>query len=112
MSFFHHHTGGNATIPNARLVVQRVEWEAGQDADMVQRNYYDPKEYNPGHDVLLVSGTHDLFGDGRVVRLPTYGHTPGHQSLRVRLDSGEVVLTGDACYLRRTLRNLPPWPIL
>ncbi|MGH6980394.1 MAG: N-acyl homoserine lactonase family protein, partial [Stellaceae bacterium] len=36
--------------------------------------------------------------------------TPGHQSLRVRLDSGEVVLAADACYFCATLRErkLPP----
>jgi N-acyl homoserine lactone hydrolase len=100
------HTGGNSTIPNAQLVVQRAEWEAGHDADLIRKNYYNPKDYDAGHDVLQVSGEHDLFGDGRVVCLPTYGHTPGHQSLRVRLDSSEVVLTGDACYLRRTLEEM------
>jgi N-acyl homoserine lactone hydrolase len=100
------HTGGNATIPNAQLVVQRAEWDAGHDADLIRKNFYDPKDYDAGHDVLQVDGEHDLFGDGRVVCIPTYGHTPGHQSLRVRLDGGEVVLTGDACYLRRTLEEL------
>ena len=100
------HTGGNAIIPNAQLIVQRSEWEAGQDADMIHQNYYDPKDYNTGHEVRMVSGEHDLFGDGRVVCFPTYGHTPGHQSLRVRLDRVEIVLTGDACYLRRTLDEL------
>jgi N-acyl homoserine lactone hydrolase len=100
------HTGGNACVPNARLVVQRREWEAGHDPDLVQRNFYDPRDYTTGHDVLAVDGEHDLFGDGRIVCLPTYGHTPGHQSLRVRLDAGEVVLTSDACYLRQTLEAL------
>jgi len=100
------HTGGNACIPNAQLVVQRAEWEAGHDADGVRANYYDPIDFDTGHDVLTVSGEHDLFGDGRVVCLPTYGHTPGHQSLRVRLDGGDVILAADACYLRRTLEAL------
>ena len=35
-----------------------------------------------------------------------HGHTPGHQSLRVRPPAGDVVLTADACYLRRTLEEL------
>ena len=100
------HTGGNARLPNARIVVQRREWEAGHDADAVRANYYDPHDYDTGHDVLVVDGEHDLFGDGRVVCIPTHGHTPGHQSLRVRLDSGDVVLAADACYLRRTLEEL------
>lgn len=100
------HAGGNALIPNAQLVVQRREWEAGHDDELRQRNFFDPRDYDLGHDVLCVEGEHDLFGDGRIVCFPTYGHTPGHQSLRVRLDSGEVILTGDACYLRRTLEHL------
>lgn len=37
------------------------------------------------------------------VPIPTYGHTPGHQSLRVRTERGEFVLCGDACYLRHSL---------
>jgi glyoxylase-like metal-dependent hydrolase (beta-lactamase superfamily II) len=53
----------------------------------------------------LLDGEHDMFGDGSVVCLPTYGHTPGHQSLRLRLDSGEVVLAADACYFCQTLRK-------
>ena len=100
------HVGGNASLPNARVVLQRREWEAGRDPDLVRRNFYDPRDYDLGHDLLLVDGEHDLFGDGSVVCVPTPGHTPGHQSLRVRTDSGELVLTADACYLRRTLETL------
>jgi glyoxylase-like metal-dependent hydrolase (beta-lactamase superfamily II) len=100
------HTGGNGEISNARLVVQRREWEAGNDADQVRKQFYNPQDYHHGHDVLTVDGEHDLFGDGRVVCLPTYGHTPGHQSLRLQLDAGTVVLTADACYLRRTLEDM------
>src|SRR5262249_22175343 len=106
------HAGGLATIPNARVVVQRREWEAGHDAERAEALSFAAHDYDHGHDVLRIDGEHDLFGDGRVVCLPTHGHTPGHQSLRVRLDGGEVVLTSDACYLRRTLEtlHLPPSP--
>lgn len=45
-----------------------------------------------------MEGEHDLYGDGSVVLLPTPGHTPGHQSLRLRLEGEELVLCADACY--------------
>jgi glyoxylase-like metal-dependent hydrolase (beta-lactamase superfamily II) len=104
------HVGGNECIPNARVVVQRREWEAGRDADLQRRNGYDPRDYDLGHDVLCIDGEYDLFGDGRITCLPTPGHTPGHQSLRLRSDAGDVVLAADTCYLRRTLErlHLPP----
>lgn len=103
------HAGGNAQIPNATLVIQKAEWEIGRDPELAAKFGFDPADVTQGHPVRAVEGEHDLFGDGRVVCLPTHGHTPGHQSLKVRLDSGEIVLTGDACYFCRTLkeRRLP-----
>jgi len=100
------HAGGNHQVPNARLVVQRREWEAGHTPESIAANYYRPGDYDLGHDTLLIDGEHDLFGDGSVVCLPTYGHTPGHQALRVRGPQRDVVLAADACYLRRTLDTL------
>ncbi len=104
------HAGGNEQVKAARLVVQRREWEAAHEPDLIAAIGYKPVDYDHGHDLLLVDGEHDVFGDGSVSCIPTFGHTPGHQSLRVQLDGGEVVLTGDACYLRRSLETLrlPP----
>ena len=100
------HAGGNALVPNARLVVQKREWEAGTIPETIASNYFNPIHYDLGHDRLEIDGEHDLFGDGSVVCVPTYGHTPGHQSLKVRTADGDVALCGDACYLRRTLAEL------
>jgi glyoxylase-like metal-dependent hydrolase (beta-lactamase superfamily II) len=95
------HAGGNAQVPNARWVVQEREWQAGRDPEASAANHFDAKDWDLGHDVLRVDGEHDLFGDGSVVCLPTPGHTPGHQSLRVRPGTGPGwVFTADACYTR------------
>ncbi len=105
-SHFHFdHVGGNALIPNATIIVQRREWEAGMDPDIAARRGFNPRDFDLGHKIELIDGEHDVFGDGSVVCFPTYGHTPGHQSLRLRLASGEVVLAADSCYFCRTLRE-------
>ena len=99
------HAGGNALVPNATMVVQKREWQAAQDPEIAARVGLYRADFDHGHPVKQVDGEHDLFGDGSVVCIPTWGHTPGHQSLRVRTPKGEVVLTGDACYFCRTLRE-------
>jgi N-acyl homoserine lactone hydrolase len=103
--FHFDHVGGNALIPNATMPVQRSEWEAGMDPDIAEPHGYNRRDFDLGHKRLLIDGEHDVFGDGSVICLATYGHTPGHQSLRVRLDGGEVVLAADSCYFCRTLRE-------
>ena len=46
--------------------------------------------------VLLNGKDHDVFGDGTVVIKSTPGHTPGHQSLFLKLaNTGNVLLSGD-----------------
>lgn len=102
------HSGGNAQIPNARLIVQRREWEAAHDADLIARNSYIPDDYDHGHDLVLIDGEHDVFGDGALVCLPTHGHTPGHQSLKIKGRQCDHLLCGDACYLRRSLDEMRP----
>jgi glyoxylase-like metal-dependent hydrolase (beta-lactamase superfamily II) len=106
------HAGGNAQIPDAPVVIQRKEWEAGHDPEGIRAGGYKPADYDLGQEFIQVDGEHDLFGDGSVICLPTYGHTAGHQSLKVRLESGELILAGDACYLRRTLEQLHLSPVL
>jgi len=92
------HCGGLHQVPNATLVVQQREWEAGFDREVAGRYYLPRRYFDLGHQVKLVEGEHDLFGDGSVVCIPSHGHTPGHQSLRVRNGQGDHILVSDACY--------------
>lgn len=100
------HVGGNVEFPSARFLVQRREWEAGLDDDHVKRNAYNPSDYRLGYDVEPIDGAYDLFDDGSIWLMPSYGHTPGHQSLRLTFGERQVVLAADACYLRDNLDQL------
>jgi len=57
-----------------------------------------------------LTGDYDVFGDGLVIVKSTPGHTPGHQSLFVKLPrTGAIVLSGDLYHhqAERTLRKMP-----
>jgi N-acyl homoserine lactone hydrolase len=100
------HCGGTAELPNARLVLQAAEWEAGHHPRLVESGVYNPDDFDLGHARTLIEGAHDVFGDGKLVCIPTPGHTKGHQSLRVELASGPVVLTADCVYFREMLAEM------
>ena len=86
------HAGNVEMFPNAVLLVQRAEYEwAGSRQDTIA--------FNRSHRVQLLDGDYDIFKDHSLVLLATPGHTPGHQSLLVRLPkTGSVILSGDAAH--------------
>lgn len=99
------HCGGNAQLPNADILIQRRELEHARAVASTMG--YLVSDWDTGQKIRAVDGEHDLFGDGSVVCLPTYGHTPGHQSLKVQTaNGGEFVLCGDACYLKDSLEQM------
>jgi glyoxylase-like metal-dependent hydrolase (beta-lactamase superfamily II) len=111
-SHFHFdHCGGNEFFPRAAFLVQKREMDAARaPAGSVPGYTPNAQDFDHPLDYRLVDGEHDVFGDGQVVLVPTYGHTPGHQSLRIRDGKGpELVLTADACYTRENMdRDLLP----
>jgi glyoxylase-like metal-dependent hydrolase (beta-lactamase superfamily II) len=98
ISHFHgDHTGQATQFPQATLLIGAGDLE-------VLRQTPPPRGAAPTHIAPWLSGAskvepltedHDVFGDGRVTVLMTPGHTPGHSSLLVKLDSGNVILSGD-----------------
>jgi glyoxylase-like metal-dependent hydrolase (beta-lactamase superfamily II) len=104
------HAGGLSLLPaNVPLVVQRREWEAGNDAAAVERNFFHPRDYIDGErEVVLVDGDHDLLGDGSIELLFTPGHTPGHQSVRI---GDDLILGADVAYFASGLddRRFPAY---
>ena len=87
------HIGNVELFPQALLLVQKAEYDwPGQDGK---------PRFLPSHPVKTLEGDYDVFGDGSVTLISTPGHTPGHQSLLVRLpQTGAVLLSGDAVHLK------------
>jgi glyoxylase-like metal-dependent hydrolase (beta-lactamase superfamily II) len=97
------HCGGNEFFPRATFFVQRPELEAARRPGFVPSYSPSPIDFDHALDYRLLDGEHDVFGDGMVVLFPTYGHTPGHQSLLVRAGKEMVVCASDACYTRENM---------
>lgn len=98
------HCGGNAHFPNATMIVQRRELDLARNRP--EPGLYEAIDFDTGQPVKAIDGEFDLFGDGTVRIVPTYGHTPGHQSVIVKLARGEVLLAGDCCYTERNLETM------
>jgi glyoxylase-like metal-dependent hydrolase (beta-lactamase superfamily II) len=109
ISHFHaDHTGQLDTVPNATLLIGQKEWDAiTAPKPMAGANVAGFKHWiSGGGKVEPQALDKDVFGDGSVVILRTPGHTPGHQSLLVRLkDMGPVVLVGDAVHFRENYES-------
>jgi glyoxylase-like metal-dependent hydrolase (beta-lactamase superfamily II) len=100
------HCGCNALFPRATFLVQKAELDAAREPGSQAH----ARGWDHALDYRAVDGEHDVFGDGSVVLLPTPGHTPGHQSLRVvTAPRRAFVAAADACYTRAHLeRELLP----
>ena len=102
ISHFHgDHTGQLPSLPDATLLIGQREWEAiTAPKPMPGANVGAFKHWiSEGGKVEPEAADKDVFGDGTVIILRTPGHTPGHQSLLVRLkEKGPVILAGDAAH--------------
>jgi N-acyl homoserine lactone hydrolase len=110
VAFSHTHSDhvGNANMfAGATLYMQQTEYDAafGPDAAKLNFNteYYEKLRTTP---VVKLHGDYDVFGDGSVTIISTPGHTPGHQSLMVRLPKkGTVILSGDIAHFEENWKN-------
>ncbi len=100
------HAGGLEWLTHAEVLIQREELSFAYYPPVYQRLIYVPADFDHGLRWRQLEGDHDVFGDGRVVVISTPGHSRGHQSLMVHLDSGQtVILLADATYLLEKMRE-------
>ena len=101
VAVFHTHPDhiGNITLfPQSMLLVQKEEYE--------WPNPLGVGRFKPDHPVTKLEGDKDVFGDGSIMIISTPGHTPGHQSLLVKLPkTGAVLLSGDAVHFKSNWEN-------
>ncbi|MCC8181356.1 MAG: N-acyl homoserine lactonase family protein [Planctomycetes bacterium] len=114
MSHLHiDHAGEMESFPKATFIVRASElryawWPALNQRytyvfnDLKETRFFEYLELRDGVDF-------DIFGDGTLVCIHTPGHTPGHQSLIVRLPDNDrpMLLCADACYTPFTLQDNP-----
>jgi N-acyl homoserine lactone hydrolase len=87
------HIGNARAFTKSKILMQQLEHASAMTAT--------PKPLDDGQDVERLSGDRDVFGDGSLTILSTPGHTPGHQSLLVKLPkTGALILTGDLVHFQ------------
>ncbi|MBX9843536.1 MAG: N-acyl homoserine lactonase family protein [Xanthobacteraceae bacterium] len=92
------HVGNVEMFPQTMLYVQKAEYD--------WPNPLGVGRFKPEHPVTKLEGDRDVFGDGSIVIIATPGHTPGHQSLLVKLPkTGALVLSGDAVHFKGNWDN-------
>jgi N-acyl homoserine lactone hydrolase len=106
------HIGGLGELSQADIAVSQVEWDTLSslrpelrglmtrhiDLPGLRWNRIAPAHTNDP-DLSSFAGSHDLFGDGSLVLLPTPGHTPGSMSLLVRQAGHRpLLMVGDLTY--------------
>ena len=93
------HVGNVDLFPQATLLIQKAELDFAFEPGKVA-------PFQRDRPTRALEGDLDVFGDGSVTLLSTPGHTPGHQSLLLKLpQTGWVVLSGDLAHFRDNWEN-------
>jgi N-acyl homoserine lactone hydrolase len=113
------HIGGLGELGRADILVSRTEWNTLSrpqpelrglmrrhiDLPGLRWQRIDPS-VTDDPDLSPFGRSHDLFGDGSLVLLPTPGHTPGSMSLLVRRPGrSPLMMVGDLTYDVHLLEN-------
>jgi glyoxylase-like metal-dependent hydrolase (beta-lactamase superfamily II) len=104
------HVGNANDYAGSTWLARKAEYDFmfRPDANKVALQNYDKLAHA---NIKYIDGDYDVFGDGSVVLLSTPGHSPGHQSLYLKLaHTGGVVISGDLYHYtaERKLGRMPP----
>jgi glyoxylase-like metal-dependent hydrolase (beta-lactamase superfamily II) len=114
------HLGGVEDLLGARILVSAGDWQARNLGLFPFRRTPAIKGIGIEPDLVTFDGprvgpfgsSHDVFGDGSVLLLPTPGHTPGHLSVLIDVGDQQVLCVGDVMYTLRHLDHEAVRPIM
>ncbi len=96
------HTGGLRFFTHCPIVVQREEYRFAHQPDSFVAAQYMPNHINFPLQYRLLEGDQIVLPGISVIKTP--GHTPGHQSVLIRLESGaNFIFAGDTISLEDNL---------
>jgi len=104
------HSGNANDYAGSTWIAQKAERDYMFSAGLPPNIHPDEYAALKNSKTKLIEGDHDVFGDGSVMLILTPGHTPGHQSLLVKLrKTGPVMLSGDLFHFpgERTFHTVP-----
>jgi glyoxylase-like metal-dependent hydrolase (beta-lactamase superfamily II) len=111
------HVGGLDAFAHAEVIVARAEWQRATGLGGRVRGYL-PQYLPAGLEPSLVdfedgavgpfAASHDVAGDGRLLLVPTPGHTPGHAALLVRTGQRSWLLAGDLAHTAAEVERVAP----
>lgn len=98
------HVGNAALLSDSTLLIHEDEYEfmygQGVELGLVNPDLVLPLQDS---ETIMFNEEYDVFGDGRVVIVPTPGHTPGHSVLYLDLENaGPTYLSGDLYHFARS----------
>jgi glyoxylase-like metal-dependent hydrolase (beta-lactamase superfamily II) len=102
------HVGASNDVSSGTWLVQQGDYDAAHaegnmSVPAVQPELLVTIKERP---TQVLTGDHDVFGDGTVQLIAADGHTPGHQVLFVDLaETGSVVLSGDLYHFQFSRAN-------
>ena len=102
------HVGASNDVTSGTWLVQQGDYDAAHAEGNMSVPAVQPEllvgiKERP---TQVLSGDHDVFGDGTVQLIAADGHTPGHQVLFVDLaETGPVVLSGDLYHFQFSRAN-------
>jgi N-acyl homoserine lactone hydrolase len=102
------HVANANEYARSTVLIQGKEWDFIFSEAQRKEPFFPTYSGLKDSKTIKLNGRHDVFGDGTVVLESTPGHTPGHQSLFLKLDkTGPIVLTGDLYHYpeERTLKT-------